>query len=394
VNVAAELRLKSGRDRPLRFGHPWVFAGAIADLDPSLAAGALVRVRAANGEALGIGYVNPRCTIAVRMLARGDVPIDAAFIGERVARAAALRRHIVAPDTTAYRLINGEGDALPGFVVDRFADVLVVQCLTAGADRLRPLVLEALADAIRPRAIVERSEGAVRRAEGLEGRTEVVLGELSDAATVEITENGARFEVPLGAGQKTGHYCDQRPNRAIVRAHASGRTVLDAFSYTGGFGVHAGLGGAARVVMVDSSRRALDAARANWMRNGLGENAAELVQADARDYLRRTGEQFDLVVLDPPALARQRKDVARGARAYKDLNLWGFKRAAAGALMLTFSCSQHVDRELFRKIVLGAAADAHRAVRLLGHLASGPDHATALAHPEAEYLTGLFLEVS
>jgi 23S rRNA (cytosine1962-C5)-methyltransferase len=154
------------------------------------------------------------------------------------------------------------------------------------------------------------------------------------------------------------------------------------------------MGGASRVVMVDSSRRALDLARGNWTRNGLREEAAELVEADVREYLRHTDRRFDVIVLDPPPLVRQRKDVARGARAYKDLNLWGLRRAAPGALMMTFSCSQHVDRELFRKIVLGAAADAGRAVQLLAHLGAGPDHATLLAHPEAEYLTGLFLRVS
>jgi 23S rRNA (cytosine1962-C5)-methyltransferase len=392
VRAQVEIRLKSGRDRPVRFGHPWVFSGAIARLDPALAPGSLVRVRAADGDVLGIGYVNPRCTIAIRMLAFEDVAIDAELMARRVERAVELRERIVAADTTAYRLINAEGDGLPGFVVDRYADVLVLQCLTAGAELLRPLLIGALAERLRPRAIFERSEGGVRETEGLLPRVEVVRGDLPEE--VDVTENGLSFAVPLGTGQKTGHYCDQRPNREIARSLAPGRRVLDAFAYTGGFAVHAGAGGAERVVLVDSSRRALAMAGRNWTRNGLAQDGADFVEADVRDFLRGTGESFELLVLDPPALVKQRKDVERGARAYKDLNLWALRRAAPGAFLMTFSCSQHVDRELFRKIVLGAAADARRSVQFVRHFGPGPDHATLLAHPEAEYLGGLLLRVA
>lgn len=386
-----EVRLKSGRDRRVRFGHPWIFSGAIAHFDPSIPPGTLVRVRAAGGDLLGIGTINPRCSIAIRMLALEEVAIDTEFVARRLARALELRARVVGSDTTAFRLINGEGDGLPGFVVDRYGEVLVLQCLTAGAELLRPMLLEALVEALKPAGILERSAGAVREAEGLAARTEVLLGELP--AEVEAKENGLGFDVPLGVGQKTGHYCDQRLNRCIVREQAAERLVLDAFAYTGGFGVHAGAGGAGRVVMVDSSRRGLEMARRNWSRNGLTAERAEFAEDDVRQFLRQTQETFDLLVIDPPALVKQRKDLARGSRAYKDLNLWAFRRAAQGALMLTFSCSQHVDRELFRKIVLGAAADARRSVQLLRHLGAGPDHATALAHPEAEYLVGLLLRV-
>ncbi len=389
-----DIYLKSGKDRPVRLGHPWIFSGAIRNLDAGVEPGTLVRVRAANGDLLGSGYLNPRCAIAVRMLTCGsdsNYSIDAAFIARRVSAAVALRRRLIGADTTAYRLVNGEGDRLPGFLVDRYDDVLVLQCLTAGAERLRPLVLEALIGQLAPRAVAERSEGSVRQAEGLPGRSQVLHGELPPETTA--TENGLRFKVAPSGGQKSGYFCDQRPNRQLSRRLARGRHVLDSFAYTGGFSVHAGAGEAARVVAVDSSARALELARRNWALNHLPAGAVEFVRADVQRYLRETDEMFDLLVLDPPALVKQRKDTARGARAYKDLNLWAFRRAAPGALVQTFTCSQHVGAELFRKIVVGAAVDAQRQVQVIQYLGPGPDHPVALGHPEGEHLRGLLLSV-
>jgi len=385
------LFLRSGKDRPVRQGHPWVFSGALRELDPSLPPGAIVRLCAADGVPLGVGYVNPRCTIAVRLLSRRDEPIDARFVAGRIAAAAALRRRVVGTDTDAYRLINGEGDGLPGVLVDRYADVLVVQLLTAGADQLKPLLLQALTDVLRPRAVVERSEGAVRAAEGLAPSSGVLVGALGEGEAVR--ENGLRFMVQPGAGQKTGHFCDQRDNRGRFRALAADARVLDAFAYSGGFAVHAGAGGAARVVAVDSSGAAIAAAEHNWRLNQLPPERATFVAADVGRYLRDSDETYDLLSLDPPALVKQRKDVARGARAYKDLNLWAMRRARPGALLFTFTCSQHVDAVLFRKIVAGAAADAGRAASVVAHLGPGPDHPVALGHPEGEYLHGLLLRV-
>jgi len=327
----------------------------------------------------------------VRMLSRADETIDAAFVRRRVAAALELRRRVVGADTTAYRLLNGEGDGLPGFVADRYGDLLVLQCLTAGAERLKGWLVDAVVAELDPAAIVERSEGSVRRAEGL--APSVATLPVDEPAAVEVSENGLVFAVSPGAGQKTGHFCDQRANRALVRALSQGRRVLDAFTYRGGFAVHAGAGGAARVVAVDSSARALAAAERNWTRNGLGAGAA-FVESDVARFLRKCDETYDLLILDPPALVKQRKDSARGARAYKDLQLRALRRAAPGALVVTFSCSQHVDAELFRKIVCAGAADARREIQLLRHLGPGPDHPTALAHVEGEYLHGLLLRVT
>lgn len=386
-----DVHLRSGKDRPVRFGHPWIFSGAIKNLDRDIEAGAIVRVQAADGDLLGTGYVNPRCAIAVRMLTRRDEPIDAAFIQRRVGAALALRRSAVDTDTTAYRLLNGEGDRLPGVLVDRYGDVVVLQCLTAGAERLKPWIVDALLDEIPLQAIVERSEGSVRRAEGLAAVVGTLHGD--PPAEVIVRENGLRFAVTPGAGQKTGHFCDQRFNRALVRRLAGGRRVLDAFAYRGSFSVHAGAGGAQRVVAIDSSAPALQGAERNWTLNDLDPSRAAFVARDVPRFLRECDETFDLVVVDPPALVKQQKDLQRGARAYKDLQLWALRRAAPGAFMLTFTCSAHVDAALFRKIVASAAADARRDVQILQHLGPGPDHPVALGHPEGEYLHGLLVRV-
>jgi 23S rRNA (cytosine1962-C5)-methyltransferase len=385
------LHLRSGKDRPVRFGHPWIFSGAIRNLEPDVEPGTIVRVQAAGGDLLGIGYVNPRCTIAVRMLTFADEAIDASFIDRRVESAIRLREEQIASDTNAYRVVNGEGDRLPGFLVDRFDDVLILQCLTAGAERLKPFLVESLVRRLQPRALAERSSGSVRRIEGLRPHSAVLYGDLPEE--VEVRENELRIVVPTSGGQKTGHFCDQRLNRRRVGELARGRHVLDCFAYSGGFAAHAGAGGAARVVAIDSSAPALELTKRNWKRTGLTPERLEALETDVQAYLRQTKETFDLLIFDPPALVKQRKDAAKGARAYKDLHLWGFRRAGAGATMLTFTCSQHVDATLFRKIVLGAAVDARREIQLIDHLGPGPDHPTALGHPEGEYLRGLLIRV-
>ena len=386
-----DLYLKPGKERPVRFGHPWIFSGAFREIDPSIPPGSIVRIRAAGGEVLATGYVNPRCAIAVRVIAAGDVNIDAAFLADRVARAVALRRDVVSEDTDAYRLLNGEGDGLPGVIVDLYAGVALLQLLTAGAERLRSEIVDAVRTAVALRGFHERSEGSVRSAEGLAPRTETIAGE--PPVEIEVRENGQRFIVLPGAGQKTGLFLDQRSNRALVGSLARGRRVLDAFAYGGGFAVHAGAGGARRVIAVERARDAVTTIERNWALNALAADDLQTVHGDVNRYLRQTDDEFDLLVLDPPALAKHRKDVAGASRAYKDLQLWALRRAAPGALLVTFTCSQHIDADLFRKIVVGAAVDAGRSLQLLQHLGPGPDHPLALGHPEGEYLHGLLLRV-
>jgi 23S rRNA (cytosine1962-C5)-methyltransferase len=387
-----DIHLHPGREKRLLRGHPWVFGGAVRDLDPATPPGSVVRIRSAGGEVLGVGYANPRCTIAVRVCSRVERDLDVDFFADRLRAAMALRAPLAAAGTDVYRLINGEGDFLPGFVVDYFAGVLVVQCLTAGADALRMKMLTGLlACAGDVTAILDSSRGAVRRAEGLDDREEAVMGAIP--ARMVLRERGVAVVVTPGRGQKTGYFCDQRDNRARLRELAAGRDVLDAFCYSGGFAVNAALGGARRVVAVDSSRDALALMAENVRENGVAPARVEARRAKVAEYLRAGDDAFDIVVLDPPPLARRRSEVAGAGRAYRDLNSRAMRRLRPGGTLFTFTCSQHVDADTFRHLVSEAAAAAGRSAQILDSLGPGIDHPVALGHPEGEYLRGLLLRV-
>jgi len=381
--------LAPGRDAPVRRGHPWIFSRAIAEGLSDAEPGEPVRVVAAGGAFVGVGYVNPRTTIAVRICALEDTALDVAFIRRRVAAALALRRELL-PSATALRVVNGEGDGLPGIVVDRYGDVLVCQVLTAGAARLVPLLTDVLQDLLAPCSIVERSEGGVRAEEGLAGERRLLAGVDPDVPLV-IDEGDMRFLVDVLHGQKTGFFLDQRETRALVCRLSAGRRVLNAFAYTGALSVAAARGGAVEVVSVDSSAPALELARQAWGANGLPEAQGRFVAADVFEFLRAEREPFDLVILDPPPFVRRRRDLAPGLRGYKDVNLQAFRRLAPGGWLVTCSCSQHVAREAFRDVVASAAADAGRPAVLVAEAGHPADHPVALAHPEGEYLKILLL---
>lgn len=382
--------LKRGREAPIRGGNPWIFSGAIERVEPAaLEPGSTVEVCAADGALLGMGYCNLATTVAVRMLWWGGAPDIAEVVDARLRGAAELRRRVVRGDTDCMRLVNGDGDGLSGVVIDRYGDVMVMQLLTRGAERLRDLVVEKLVELFHPRALVERSQGAVRRQEGLEDRVGLLWGE--PVAEKLVVENGIRLAVNLEHGQKTGYFLDQRENRARMGAMAEGARVLDAYCYAGGFTLAALSGKARRVVAVDTSARALSWARRNLELNGYGEDAAELVHADAGEYMAKTSERFDLIALDPPPLARSRKDRARAAHLYTRLNELALRVLAPGGRMMTFSCSAHFRGEDFVHAVGAAQAGAGRNLRILAHLGPGPDHPVLLGHAEGEYLTGLLL---
>jgi 23S rRNA (cytosine1962-C5)-methyltransferase len=382
--------LKRGREAPVRGGNPWIFSGAIERVEPAaLEPGSTVEVCAADGALLGMGYCNLATTVAVRMLWWGGAPDIAEVVDARLRGAAELRRRVVRGDTDCMRLVNGDGDGLSGVVIDRYGDVMVMQLLTRGAERLRDLVVEKLVELFHPRALVERSQGAVRRQEGLEDRVGLLWGE--PVAEKLVVENGIRLAVNLEHGQKTGYFLDQRENRARMGAMAEGARVLDAYCYAGGFTLAALSGKARRVVAVDTSARALSWARRNLELNGYGEDAAELVHADAGEYMAKTSERFDLIALDPPPLARSRKDRARAAHLYTRLNELALRVLAPGGRMMTFSCSAHFRGEDFVHAVGAAQAGAGRNLRILAHLGPGPDHPVLLGHAEGEYLSGLLL---
>jgi len=381
--------LKKGRDAALRRGHPWVFSGALASVEGKLEPGDIVLAADATGRNLGLGFFNTG-DIAFRLLTDNPAArIDAGFWRRRIERALALRRQVVPPETDAFRLVNAEGDGMPGLVVDRYGGYLVFSIGTAGMEKWRETLVGLMVEAVGPVGIYERSEGRSRQLEGLAERICPVVGEIPE--TAEITENGLRFVVDLIAGQKTGFFFDQRLNREIVGALSREAAVLNCFSYTGAFSVYAVRGGAKRVVSVEASAAANEIACRNLVRNGLSPKNHPVLTANVFDYIRETEEVFDLIILDPPAFAKSRKDVARSARGYKEINLQAARRLREGGLLATFSCSNPIDPELFEKIVLGAVRDAGKTAQVLRLLGAGPDHPVNLAHPEGRYLKGLLL---
>jgi len=388
--IAFRLFLRPARERSLLRGHPWVYSGAIERIEAREDArpGDLGEIYAAGGEWLALATVQPGATLVARVLRFTPGPVDESWFAGVFARAARLRREVVGGDTDAYRLVHAEGDGLPGLIVDRYGEFLAVQCLTAGMERLRPAWLPALAGALPVRGIVARAEEDPREPAAAE--TETLWGE-APPGEIEVREGGLGFVVRLAAGQKTGLYLDQRENRALVAALAPGRRVLDAFCYGGGFGARAAAAGAAAVTAIDTSAPALEQAAANWRLNGLPAERLRMLREPAGAFLRRTEEAFDLIVLDPPAFAKEQGRVERAARAYKDINLWALRRLAPDGYLATFSCSQHVGIDLFQKILFGAALDAGRPVQWLRRLGAGPDHPVQLHHPQGEYLKGLLL---
>jgi 23S rRNA (cytosine1962-C5)-methyltransferase len=381
--------LKRGREGPVRGGNPWIFSQAIERIEPSVEAGALVTVHDASGALLGTGYCNPATTIAIRMLAWGETPAIEELVARRLKSALELRRRFIRDDTNSYRLVNGDGDGLSGVVVDRFGDVLVVQILTAGADRMRATIVAALNDLLHPRSILERSHGAVRKQEGFEDRIAVLAGE--PVTETIATENNIKLKLDFEHGQKTGYFLDQRDNRAMVGAIASGARVLDCFCYQGGFSLTALAGGASKVVAVDTSARALEIARQNLELNGYPASAVELVHGEAGRFMADTANRFDLIVLDPPPLARSRGDAERAGRLYVELNTVAMRALAPGGRLMTFSCSTHFRADDFVRAVRFAASNAGRTLRLIAHLGPGADHPVLLGHGEGEYLTGVLL---
>jgi 23S rRNA (cytosine1962-C5)-methyltransferase len=382
--------LRTGRDGPVRGGNPWIFSQAIARVEPAnLSPGARVTVCDSGGDLIGVGYYHPHTVIAIRMLAWGEAPPLSEIIARRIDRASELRHRFVGSDTNSFRWINGDGDGLSGVVVDRYADVLVIQLLTAGADAMREELVAALTSRFSPRAILERSQGAVRKQEGLEDRSGPLAGEA--IAEVIGSENGLKFVADLAHGQKTGAFLDQRENRVLAESLSAEAQVLDAYCYGGGFTLATLHGGAKRVVAIDTSVRALGLLSRNLGLNEYDARRVESVHGNAGEFMAAASRKFDLVVLDPPPLARSRTDAERAGRLYSELNALAIKVLAPGGRMLTFSCSAHFRGDDFVHAVRIGQAKARRKLRMLARLGPGPDHPVLLGHGEGEYLTGLLL---
>ena len=393
MGAVAQLVLKPGRDQALRRRHPWLFSGAIARIEGDPSPGDLVEVRAASGEWLARGAWSASEQLVAKLWTFDpDEAVDEDFFRRHLSRAFALRRRLWPHDPAgAERLVAAEGDDLPGVVVDRYGEYAVLQCLSAGADRQRELLARLIGELAGVRGVFERSDAEIRAREKLPETTGVCWGEEPPEA-VEIVENGARFAVDLRHGHKTGFYLDQRVNRAVVAALAAGKRVLNAFCYTGGFGVAAALAGAKEVCNVDSSAEALARAGENFARNQLDSGTCEFINADVFSLLRTFRAQqrrFDLIVLDPPKLVESRKSLMRGARAYKDMALIAFQLLAPGGTLVNFSCSGLMEPALFQKITADAALDAGVSARTLYRLSQSPDHPVSLRVPEGAYLKGL-----
>jgi 23S rRNA (cytosine1962-C5)-methyltransferase len=385
------LVLRPRREARLLAGHPWIYRGDVARLDGDWRPAEAVTVLDAAGRPVGRGFYNPRPQIVCRLLTRHDEPVDRAFFRGRLEAAWRFRRSL-GGDGDAGRVVASEGDGLPGLVVDRYAEVLVLQALTLGIERHAAALAELAAEIVGARAVYRRTDPAATAIEGLAGDPGWALG--AGPAEVEIREGPCRFRVAVETGHKTGFYLDQRENRAAVARLAAGRRVLDAFCYTGAFGCWALRAGAADVVGVESSAEAAARARAHAEANA-GADRFTLIEGNAFDVLRelaRDGPPFDLVILDPPSFTRRKTAVEPALRGYKEINLRALACLRPGGFLATFSCSHHVSPALVEEVCRAAAADARRTVRLRGIYLQAQDHPVVLTVPETRYLKGLLLE--
>jgi 23S rRNA (cytosine1962-C5)-methyltransferase len=393
--VQPVLVLKTGREKSLKRRHPWVFSGAVEKVLGEPQSGDTVLVRSAEGTPLGLAAYSPESQIRGRLWTHdAEAKVDGAFLRERLKTALSLRDRLpIGRHTNALRLAHAESDGLPGLIVDRYADVLVVQMLSAGIERWRQEILDALVELTRCEAVFERSDAEVRTLEGLPERAGFVRGN-TEASRCAISEHGLAFRVDVAAGQKTGFFLDQRANRQRVRELSAGRDVLDCFCYTGGFAIASLAGGAREVTAIDSSGPAIAVARENLAANALDASCLEFKEADVFLHLRELrnrAEKFDLIVLDPPKFAPTAAQVEKASRAYKDINLLALKLLAPGGLLATFSCSGGISADLFQKIVAGAALDAGADARIIERFGPAADHPVALEFPEGDYLKGLLV---
>ena len=378
-----------GKEKRVWHGHPWVFRSDIDRVEGDFVPGDIVDVVSAKGKYLGRAFYNPKSQISLRMMTLKDEPVDRALIFRRVHEAIEYRRTFA--DLRSCRLIFAESDRLPALIVDAFGDVLVVQCLALGMERFKQDVIDALVEELHPQGIWERNDVPVRRLEGLEQTTGLLYGTVPDR--VEMVENGVRFLVDVKEGQKTGFFLDQKENRAAIAPFVKDKTVLDCFTHTGSFALHAGHYGAKEVTGVDISAYACEFATENARLNHL-EDRVHFVEANAFDLLSeqsRNGTTYDVVILDPPAFTKTRSAVEAATRGYKEINLRAMKMVKPGGYLITCSCSQHISPEAFMNIVKEASHDAHVQLRQIEYRTQGRDHPILPASPETQYLKcGIF----
>lgn len=384
--------LKFGKDKAIRNHHHWIFSGAVQQLPP-VSEGEILPVLSSHNEILGHAYFNKRSGIVGRMVSFGEQdPLKA--IEARFDEAIALRKNLLdTAKTTGYRLVNGEGDGIPGLIVDHYGDVLVIQVGTCGIEQLKPWIVDLLVKKIHPKTIYEKSSLPARREEGLKDDVEALLyGDAADEVTFK--ENGYTFATSLAKSQKTGFFLDHREMRQWVGSMSKGKHVLNAFSYSGGFSVYALAGGALAVDSVDISADAIAAAKQNVSLNGFKVVDANFICADVFQFLRENDlRKYELVILDPPAFAKRQKDIVAACRGYKDINRLAIQKMPPKSILVTCSCSYHVDETLFRQVLFQAASEAKRNVKIIGRHRMAADHPINIFHPESEYLKSFVLYI-
>lgn len=378
-----QVYLKPGKEKRVYSGHPWIFLSDIDHADKNVHPGDTVSVCTKQGRFLAKAVYNPRSQIALRILSLFDEPVDEAFIRNRVHRAVDYRRKFA--DLQSCRLIHAEADGLPAIVVDSFGPILSLQCLSFGMSKYQEIIVDALAEELSPLGIYERNDVPIRRLEGMEQSTGVLYGEVPDQ--VEISENGIRMNVDVKRGQKTGYFLDQKENRAAIAPFVKDMKVLDCFTHTGSFALHAAHFGAREVIGVDISDFACDCARENARLNRL-ENIS-FQAANAFDLLRNeseSGERYDVIILDPPAFAKSKANVVSASKGYKEINLRAMKMIPDGGYLVSCSCSQHILSAMFKEIILQAALDARISLMQVEFRSQGRDHPTLPSAPETQYL--------
>jgi len=385
--------LKKSADSFIKRKHPWIFSGAIDKVDGNPSNGETVQIFTSNKTLVGFGSFSSASQIRVRVWSfNPEVKIDPDFLRDKIVTASKLRNQFIDYSTTdAYRVINAESDGLPGLIVDKYSDFLVCQFLSAGAEFNKNIIVEILGDTFKPKGIYERSDSEVRTKEDLEPVKGILRGKEPDEL-LEVKENGLKFFVDAKSGHKTGFYIDQRENRKILSEYVKDKTVLNCFSYTGGFSVYALATGAKKVTQIESSASVIELSAKNFELNNLSSSMVENINGDVFEVLRKFRDErrtFDLIILDPPKFAESAFQIQKASRGYKDINLLALKLLNPGGMLFTFSCSGHISQELFQKIVADATLDSGREVRIIKQLTQSSDHPVALNFPEGLYLKGL-----
>ena len=384
--------LKKDKEKVLHQRHHWVFSGAIHSFPTSFINGDLLPVYSFANELLGHGYFNSNSSLCGRMISFGAEDPHETLL-QNIKNAISLRKMLFSETETAYRLINGEGDLIPGLIVDRYGDYLVLQISTLGIERLKKIIVSHLTSLLSVKGIYEKSLLPSRKEEGLEPFEGNLFGEVAEL--VEISERGSKFLISYLRGQKTGFFLDQREMRSLIGEHAKGKRVLNCFSYTGSFSISALKHGASYAHSIDISKEAIELSKDNLLLNKFDNEANKLMTDDVTKFLRNAASlPYDIVILDPPAFAKKKQDVMNACKGYKEINRQAIQKMPAGSLLLTCSCSYHVDEELFQKVIFQAANDAKRSVKIIGKHRLAPDHPINLYHPEGSYLKSLLLYIS